>query len=259
MQPRSSFTFLAVVIGTSLVAGIVTAQGMKQLKQARKVLEKLKLVDGRGSGLDADTVQGMTPTQLLAEVAPGPTGPPGPAGPPGGGALTVRDANGAYVGTVIGPTYLDDPPCGLEYPSDCSEAGATPVVRKIGSTFIHFYIDGFRLRPGKNLIPRSFSYESTDCSGPAFIGVPGDTMMSMVWAQNDIYYYPVLPTVVMTLGSAAFPITDESPCSAPPLVVLPDGRCCKPGTGEERQRAEVAILDLAALGLVRPFHVEAGP
>src|SRR5262249_27437567 len=43
-------------------------------------------VDGAGSGLDADTVRGMTVDQLKASVTPGPPGPqglPGPTGVPG--------------------------------------------------------------------------------------------------------------------------------------------------------------------------------
>jgi hypothetical protein len=55
---------------------VLHAQSRAALKGARRLLEKLKLVDGAGSGLDADTVRGVAP-------------------------LLVHDANGAVVGTLI--------------------------------------------------------------------------------------------------------------------------------------------------------------
>lgn len=60
---------LAVVIGMVL-AFPIAAQSTKQIKQAQKLLQKLKLVDGPGSGLDADTVQGMTPAQVKDSITP---------------------------------------------------------------------------------------------------------------------------------------------------------------------------------------------
>jgi hypothetical protein len=47
---------VGIVLGVALALPI-QAQSAKQLKAAKKLLEKLKLVDGAGSGLDADTVQ----------------------------------------------------------------------------------------------------------------------------------------------------------------------------------------------------------
>lgn len=59
-----------VLIGP-LATGRGVAQSKKERKQAQKLLDKIKLVDGSGSGLDADTVQGRTVDQLLPAV-PGP-------------------------------------------------------------------------------------------------------------------------------------------------------------------------------------------
>ena len=63
-----------LVFGVGLVVGFVLvgplgAQGQKQLKQARKLLDKLKLVDGDGSGLDADRLQGMESSAFLGADA----------------------------------------------------------------------------------------------------------------------------------------------------------------------------------------------
>src|SRR6185295_9953800 len=52
------------------------AQSRRTLTKARRLLEKVKLVDGPDSGLDADTVDGASP-------------------------LLVRDATGAVVGAVV--------------------------------------------------------------------------------------------------------------------------------------------------------------
>lgn len=54
----------------------LSAASRAALKQARRLLERIKLVDGQGSGLDADTVRGFSP-------------------------LVVRDAAGALVGVVV--------------------------------------------------------------------------------------------------------------------------------------------------------------
>jgi len=62
----------AVALGVAVGVGAalpIAAQSQKQLKQARKLLEKLKLVDGAGSGLDADTLRGMAPSAFLGAGA----------------------------------------------------------------------------------------------------------------------------------------------------------------------------------------------
>lgn len=66
---------LVVVLGVGMVMGAVLvgplgAQSRKQVKAAQKLLDKLVLVDGEGSGLDADTLQGKRPSAFLAADAP---------------------------------------------------------------------------------------------------------------------------------------------------------------------------------------------
>jgi hypothetical protein len=56
-----------IAIGV-ILAGSVAGQTPKQIKKAGKLLAKIKLVDGTGSGLDADTLQGMTPADIRASV-----------------------------------------------------------------------------------------------------------------------------------------------------------------------------------------------
>ncbi|MFN8543269.1 MAG: hypothetical protein U0807_03575 [Candidatus Binatia bacterium] len=122
---------ILVLLGlTVLSAATSSAEGTKgqakKIKKARRLLDRLKLVDGTGSGLDADTLDGMNLDSLLASQTPGPVGPvgprgprgdqgergpkgdsgpqgiAGPAGPAAGGDLLIRDAKGAVVGKVVG-------------------------------------------------------------------------------------------------------------------------------------------------------------
>lgn len=79
---RSSVIALGFVVGLAVTSPIA-AESQRQIRQAQKVLAKIKLVDGAGSGLDADSVQGITPAQLQASLTPGPQGPIGPQGPAG--------------------------------------------------------------------------------------------------------------------------------------------------------------------------------
>ncbi len=66
----------AAAIAIAAVPLTLFAQSRAAITQARRLLARIKLVDGAGSGLDADVVRG--------------------AGP-----IVVRDANGALVGAVV--------------------------------------------------------------------------------------------------------------------------------------------------------------
>jgi len=72
---RRALVVLAAAAITSVPLGL-HAQNRAALRAARRLLQKLELVDGAGSGLDADTVRGVA-------------------------ALSVHDANGSVVGLVI--------------------------------------------------------------------------------------------------------------------------------------------------------------
>lgn len=71
-------TFVALAATVTLLGSplVLHAQSRAALKSARRLLEKLKLVDGAASGLDADTVDGVSP-------------------------LVVRDASDTVVGVVV--------------------------------------------------------------------------------------------------------------------------------------------------------------
>jgi hypothetical protein len=77
MRGRGRAVLVVVVAtATTAVPFALHAQNRTALRAAHRLLERLKLVDGAGSGLDADTVRGVSP-------------------------LVVRDANGVVVGPVI--------------------------------------------------------------------------------------------------------------------------------------------------------------
>ena len=59
---RAILVALAIVVG--IAAQPADAGKKAQIKAAKKLLKKIKRVDGAGSGLDADKVRAMTPDQL---------------------------------------------------------------------------------------------------------------------------------------------------------------------------------------------------
>ena len=73
---RSRVTLVAMLALLVAAPLGLHARSRAALKAAHRLLERLKLVDGAGSGLDADTVHGVTP-------------------------LVVRDRTGASVGPVV--------------------------------------------------------------------------------------------------------------------------------------------------------------
>src|SRR5262245_19589512 len=85
-----------LVVGVALglaMAVPMRAQSQRQIRRAMKVLEKIKLVDGSGSGLDADSVQGMSPAEIgSAALTPEGWHETGGAAEPGfrGGAVNAR-------------------------------------------------------------------------------------------------------------------------------------------------------------------------
>jgi hypothetical protein len=88
---------VGLVMVAVLLVGAASGVGYAQnVKKARKTLNQVKLVDGAGSGLDADTVQGFTPDQLR-----GTPGPQGPAGPPGPASANANTLNGLTAQQII--------------------------------------------------------------------------------------------------------------------------------------------------------------
>src|SRR6185436_16158050 len=93
-------TVFGILVAAALAARAADRNG-RQVRQAKKVLRAITLVDGPGSGLDADSVQGLTPPM-------------------------VRDANGTFVGGLVSLTDDND--------------GAGWVVRRIGDRPFLFHV-----------------------------------------------------------------------------------------------------------------------
>jgi hypothetical protein len=103
---------LGILATTGSPVGAADGRNGRQVRQAKKVLKALTLVDGAGSGLDADSVQGLTPPM-------------------------VKDANGALVGGLVSLTDDGD--------------GAGWVIRRIGDRPFLFHVTsaGFSGFPGQ--------------------------------------------------------------------------------------------------------------
>src|SRR2546425_10958519 len=58
---RRGWTVVVLSLASLTALAAATTPGARKIAQARKLLEQLKLVDGPGSGLDADLLQGKAP------------------------------------------------------------------------------------------------------------------------------------------------------------------------------------------------------
>ena len=63
-RPCHRRVFIAALVAVPLLVSSVIASA--PIRKAHRLLALLKLVDGAGSGLDADTVRGLTPDQLVS-------------------------------------------------------------------------------------------------------------------------------------------------------------------------------------------------
>lgn len=252
---------VALAVACAFGIGVTAvAQTTKAVKKARKVLEQVKLVDGPGSGLDADTVQGMTPPQLQASLTPGPQGPAGAAGPPGpqglagpqglpgtsGGGLMLRDANGSLVGLI--------------YDRDSEQFA----IRRVGDHLVLFAVSasGFRIADVDD--PRnsfsSGSYIAADCSGSPLYSVPRvvDAVFAVIGKDGTAYYPSPSTLVVPALVHRLFGL-DAAQCATLGGVPRPGDLCCGAGVRPDADDALVtalATLNVSSFGLVAPFHLD---
>src|SRR2546430_2901356 len=73
---RRGWTVVVLSLASLTALAAATTPGARKIAQARKLLEQLKLVDGPGSGLDADLLRGNAPDAFAgashthANVAP---------------------------------------------------------------------------------------------------------------------------------------------------------------------------------------------
>lgn len=200
----------------------------------------------------------VDPVALGLQGPPGPQGDPGPQGIPGnpgpeGPGVVVRDANAALVGVLV---KVPDPGEAL--------VSEVTVVRSIDSATYSFPVgaDGIK----QSDLPTAFSV-SPDCSGtlgtvflsPFTLPTP-PLVQPLVLVHAMVGYYRVAPTVEfpdgMTFGQLRF--TDAATCQDSGGTFTPPDRCCtsEGPFGTASVFAPYATVDLAALGLVPPFHVE---
>lgn len=85
-----------LLVVVAFAAGRAASPGKKQLKQAQKLLAQLKLVDGAGSGLDADTLDGV-PVDGFARAGANQNVSITVDGTAGGASIFTDDATGLEV------------------------------------------------------------------------------------------------------------------------------------------------------------------
>ncbi len=209
---------MAILLSTC-VAQLATAEKVSKakLRKAKRILAEVELVDGPGSGLNADTVRGLTP-------------------------LFVVDSQGNFVGAVMVPDQC------------CPTLGAL-VVRRIGSTPVLFHVTaaGFDNNldgPGA-LIPIA-SYESPDCSGTPLVAPqpsPFYPRTAGVAAATTAYYAGTTPATSRTVQS----YSGDCLGGGTPLA---NGACCVPFPPSSDSFQEAVQFDLRTLGLNPPFHID---
>ena len=118
-----------------LPAVLVEAKPPKNKKAALKILNSLKQVDGAGSGLDADTVQDMTPAQLQ------------------GGRLVVKDSQGALVGVV----------------TELAGDATVRVVRSVNGHAVAFFVSADGFTNDLRVPLPALYYASGDCTGAPLV------------------------------------------------------------------------------------------
>jgi hypothetical protein len=161
--------------------------------------------------------------------------------------LVVRDSVGAFVGVVTGPTAGH-----LSF-----FEGFTPVTRRIGNTVVDFMVNARGTAYSAPVAPL-VAFESDDCSGPQLVRVGPDAMSVAAFFAIDItesLHYPILPGSLRIWHSTAF-YPAGMPCEG--TLLVDSGWCClKKTSPEPRTLADIGTLDLSAMGLVAPFHIDA--
>jgi len=171
-------------------------------------------------------------------------------GPPGPGAV-VKDVNGALVGVILD----------IAAPNLW---GFVAVTRLVAGTWVRLDVSESGFPDETNVTP-SRLYESADCSGTAWmpeaeIGRVGGRLILPAFNHGMVARYVTAPATTGTFRSIENFETQES-CGSAPNVFTPPDRCCSPigpSSYSNVSAVPTATVDLFALGLVPPFHVE-GP
>ena len=174
-----------------------------------------------------------------AQGPQGPLGPEGPAGP----ALMFRDANGAPVGLVIA----------LDGSADIS---SPEVIRRIDNIPVRFHVLPDGLASSIPSPPGELWYESADCSGPPLVDPALFKFKSFRALDGDGIAYAGASSNRKQAGSGLVRPSTRDQCfnrNDAVSFILPDRCCISGGFGIF---APVLPLDIEALGLVPPFHLD---
>jgi hypothetical protein len=199
-------------------------------------------------------------------------GPPGPPGP----GLTVKDANGVLVGTVVEEAHAGDVDVRTSAVGDIlgvSQITPTPfihlmqVARVVNGTALRFTVSpaGF-VNTGPEL-GYIVAFDGPSCTGQAYfdVGSPGSSLtiprfLESAWINGTtLYYRPHGPasTAAMQRSILTFPVDASQSCPFGTTdFIAPAGRCCTDGSTYAIEGVSLTVLDIASLGLVPPFHVE---
>ncbi len=220
---RTSVRVAIAIVALVAALGFAQASGgvaNPKLNAARRLLAKLKLVDGEGSGLDADTVRGKTFDDA--------------------GGFQVVDSAGHTLGNFAG-----------DYSGPYNASYFNAIRRQAGMVL------GFRVsRGGFANDGAIFYHDTTDCSGPRY--VVADAIRWVQITATDASgtptagYYMGDPIQFHTF------VTSESTgggyCSGTPSA---PGFCCEPtpnGIPFEGDAGPAVSFDLSQF--TPPFHVE---
>jgi len=209
---------MVAVLALGLAGGaIATRAGRVKLRRARRVLADIRLVDGAGSGLDADTVQGLKP-------------------------LMVVDGNGKFVGAVI------DAPLGFT---------SAEIVRRLGNVSVRMSVNAGGFSNDFFTADDGPYFESSDCSGPMLIrareGLGLFYPPTALVFGTTAYYVPEGTT--RSANSKAQFGTSQADCQNGGVFV-PPMFCCSPGVSNIFLLGPAVSFDLTTLGLAPPFHLD---
>jgi hypothetical protein len=187
-------------------------------------------VDGAGSGLDADTLRGLTPEALTERV-------------PGANAPVLVDANGTVVGTFLGGNAGE------------SDVPLYDVLRRVNGKLFRLVVahTGF-----VGEIPEATAFTGALCTGTALhLAAPADTVypppLIVTPAGNG---YHVEASGTQLIASELGGVIPEHICLGKGGTVLGSGRCCLPVNEQFAAAAALTPVDVASLGLVPPFRLD---
>jgi hypothetical protein len=169
-----------VVAFATLLSVSVSAKttSSAKLRSAKRLLARLKLVDGAGSGLNADTVRGLKP-------------------------ITVIDSQGNFVGAVL--------EAGLDRALIVRAISGNSVPITVSTA-------GFIDTDGGGSISRMLSYESPDCTGtPLMFVEPPNTLLPATARVSGTAAYFAKAGTAATRTALSFSESCAAPGGGTPL------------------------------------------